>query len=30
LTFDRLRLRMRAKQHDVLDRGPGQAPSAAD
>jgi multidrug efflux pump len=30
LTFDRLRLRMRGKRHDVLDRGAGPAPSAAD
>jgi multidrug efflux pump len=30
LAFDRLRLRMRGKRHDVLDRGAGPAPSAAD
>ena len=30
LAFDRLRLRMRGKRHDILDRGAGPAPSAAD
>ncbi len=30
LAFDRLRLRMGGKRHDVLDRGAGPAPSAAD
>jgi len=30
LTFDRLRLRMQGKQHDVLNHGPGPNPSAAD
>ena len=30
LAFDRLRLRMQGKQHDILDHGAGPAPSAAD
>ena len=30
LACDRLRLRMQGKRHDVLDRGAGLAPSAAD
>ncbi|MGA8223935.1 MAG: efflux RND transporter permease subunit [Candidatus Acidiferrales bacterium] len=30
LTLDRLRLRMQGKQHDVIQQGPGPAPSAAD
>jgi multidrug efflux pump len=30
LAFDRLRLRMQAKQHDILDYGAGPAPSATD
>ena len=29
LAFDRLRLRMRGRQHDILDHGAGPAPSAA-
>jgi multidrug efflux pump len=29
LAFDRLRLRMQGKQHDILDHGAGPAPSAA-
>ena len=29
LAFDRLRLRIRGKQHDIVDRGAGPAPSAA-
>ena len=30
LAFDRLRLRMQGKQHDILDHGAGPVPSAAD
>jgi multidrug efflux pump len=30
LAFNRLRLRMQGKQHDILDHGAGPAPSAAD
>jgi multidrug efflux pump len=30
LAFDRLRLRMQGKRHDILDRGARPAPSAAD
>ena len=30
LAFDRLPLRMQGKRHDILDRGVGPAPSAAD
>jgi multidrug efflux pump len=30
LAFDRLRLRMQGKQHDILDHGAGLAPSAGD
>ena len=30
LAFDRLRLRMQGKQHDIFGRGAGPAPSAAD
>jgi Cu/Ag efflux pump CusA len=30
LAFDRLRLRMQARQHGIADRGAGPAPSAAE
>ncbi len=30
LAFDRVRLRMQGKQHDILEHGAGPAPSAAD
>jgi multidrug efflux pump len=30
LEFDRLRLRMQGKQHEIIDHGAGPAPSAAD
>jgi multidrug efflux pump len=30
LAFDRLRLRMQGRQHDIIDHRAGTAPSAAD